>query len=67
VSEVIRSPAFKRILPRERQRLADANEKQDYGKYDSWSDGSPVRCWLKQKQCDSKEEWERLIKPYMED
>ncbi|SPJ14236.1 conserved exported hypothetical protein [Burkholderiales bacterium] len=67
VSEVIRSPALNRILPRETQRLADANEKKDYGKYDSWSDGPPVRCWLNQKKCSSKQEWERLIKPYMED
>jgi len=64
---VTRSPALKRILPRETQRLGDANEKRDLGKFDRWNEEVPVTCWVQEKKCGSREEWERLIKPYLEE
>lgn len=67
VSGVSRSPALKRILPRETQRLGDAGENRNLGKFDRWNDEPPVTCWVQDKKCGSKQEWERLIRPYLED
>jgi len=67
VAGASRSPALRRILPRETQRLSDANEKREYGKYDSWGDGPPATCWLQEKMCSSRQEWVQLIKPFMEE
>ncbi len=67
VSGVSRSPALKRILPRETQRLGDADEKRNLGKFDQWNDEVPVACWVQDKKCSSKQEWERLIRPYLEE
>jgi hypothetical protein len=67
VSGVSRSPALKRILPRETQRLGDADENRNLGKFDRWNDEAPVTCWVQDKKCGSKQEWERLIRPYLEE
>jgi len=65
VSGVSRSPALKRILPRETQRLGDADENRNLGKFDRWDDEVPVTCWVQDKKCGSKQEWEHLIRPYL--
>ena len=67
VSGLVRSPALKRILPRETQRLVDAEENRSLGQYDSWNDAVPVTCWLQDKRCASKREWQGLLKPYLEE
>jgi len=67
VSGVSRSPALKRILPRETQRLGDADENRNLGKFDHWNDEAPVTCWVQDKKCSSKQDWERLIRPYLEE
>jgi len=67
VSRLTHSPALKRILPRETQRLSDAVARRDYGKYDAWDDMPPLTCWLQETKCSSKEEWQQLIKPFMQD
>jgi len=67
VSGVSHSPALKRILPREIQRLRDADANRNLGRYDRWDDEAPVTCWVQEKKCSSKEEWQQLIKPYLED
>jgi hypothetical protein len=67
VSQVSRSPALKRILPRETQRLLDADDKTEFGKYDSWGDGPPMTCSLQETKCASRQEWLRLVEPFMEE
>jgi len=67
VSGVTRSPALKRILPRETQRLGEAGENHNLGKFDRWNDEVPVTCWVQEKKCGSKQEWEQLIRPYFEE
>jgi len=65
VSGTWRSPALKRILPRQMQRLADAGESKDLGKFDAWNEEPPVTCWVQDKSCASKQEWQQLISPYL--
>lgn len=67
VSGSWRSPALKRILPREMQRLGDAFENKNLGKFDAWNDEPPVACWVQDKKCGSKQEWQQLIRPYLSD
>jgi hypothetical protein len=67
VSQLERSPALNRILPRETQRLVDANGKTEYGIYDSWRDMPPMTCSLQGASCTTRREWLNLIKPYMQD
>jgi hypothetical protein len=67
VSTLSRSPAMKRILTRDIQRLLDAGEGTVYGMYDAWNDNPPMTCWLGQRKCASRQEWERLVGPYMGD
>jgi hypothetical protein len=50
----------------ESQALWDANEKKNYGSYDKF-DPMPLSCWVQEKKCSSKEEWERLVKPFLEE
>lgn len=66
-SELVRSPAMKRILPREKKRLWDASEKRKLGEYDGWDDVPPLTCWVRSSRCTSKADWIRLVKPYMEE
>jgi len=67
VSGVSRSPALKRILPRETQRLGVTDENHVLGKFDRWNDEAPVTCWVQDAKCGSKQEWEQLIRPYLQE
>ena len=44
--------------------LFDINENREYGDFFK---GDEVRCYLLDKQCVSEEEWNTLIRPYMND
>jgi hypothetical protein len=66
-SELVRSPAMKRILPREKKRLWDASEKRKLGEYDGWDDQPPLTCWVRGTRCTSKADWLRLARPYLEE
>ncbi|HYA66869.1 MAG TPA: hypothetical protein VEE84_09270 [Burkholderiaceae bacterium] len=65
VSGSVRSPALDRILPREAQRLGDADQNRNLGRYDGWDGEPPVTCWVQDNTCSSKQDWEQLIKPYL--
>ena len=67
VSQLQRSPALNETLPRQTQRLSDANGKTEYGKYDSWNNMPPMKCYVQQTTCGSMQEWTRLISPFMKE
>lgn len=54
--------------------LYDINENKEYGNFHRmfsyngpYGDTAPVNCYVREKQCRSRNEWESLIKPYMEE
>ena len=50
-----------------RKRLLEINENKDYGKYWKGSNGVTTNCYVLDKKCDSEEEWNTLVRPYMEE
>jgi len=70
---LIRSNGFasvkgKKARGHEMQALYDLNENKEFGTYFKFSDSSALmQCQVGGKTCLSKEEWEALIKPYLEE
>jgi len=49
-------------------RLFDINENKEYGTFVSGpTEGTPVTCVVRGKNCRSESEWRQLLKPFMED
>jgi hypothetical protein len=65
-SGVVVNKKTKKVTPNEDDALYDANENKEYGAYIQYGD-RVMLCYLNDKLCVSKEEWESLIKPYMEE
>ena len=52
----------------EMQALYDLNENKELGSYFKFSDSAtPMQCQVGSSTCRSKEEWEVLIRPYLEE
>lgn len=52
----------------EMQALIDLNENREIGSYFKFSDAvAPIQCEVAGRTCQSKVEWEGLIKPYLEE
>jgi len=49
------------------KQLLDANEYRDYGNYSKGTKSLFMECKVDDKQCSSEEEWDALVKPYMEE
>ncbi len=47
--------------------LIDINENRKYGTSTILNHNKPIECVILDKICNSKNEWNRLIKPYMEE
>lgn len=47
--------------------LWDVNENKQYGVYYQDRNGNAVACSVLEKECKSEQEWDLLVKPYMED
>ena len=47
--------------------LKNINENKIYGSFLSKQDGNIIICNVLEKKCKSEEEWDALVKPYMED
>jgi len=62
-----RSPAMRRIWPRETDHLFGEDGTSLLGAFDGWKDMVPGSCWLGDKVCHSKEQWDELIRPYMKE
>lgn len=67
VRQQMRSPALKRILPRETQRLWDIDQPDEVAEYDSWQGMPPLTCTVQAAQCASRKEWDKLLRPYLRD
>jgi hypothetical protein len=49
-------------------RLFDINESKEYGTFVSGpTEGTPLACVVRGKNCQSESEWRQLVKPFMED
>lgn len=67
VSGVYRNDEQRRNVRLESEQLFDANENKNYGQFGNYHDNLPLTCWVQGTRCRSKEEWDRLIKPFMEE
>ena len=47
------------------QSLFDINENKEFGVFDNKK--TSIICILSGKKCESKSEWDKLVKPYMEE
>ena len=45
--------------------LYDVNENNIYGGFQKYENST--KCYVLEKKCNSEEEWDKLVKPYMED
>ncbi|MFA5196301.1 MAG: hypothetical protein WC401_10940 [Bacteroidales bacterium] len=50
-----------------RKDLRDINENKQYGSFWRSSKGVITFCRVSKKECESEEEWDSLVKPYMEE
>lgn len=47
--------------------LYDVNENNELGSISKMNKGMSTSCYISGKECKSKEEWDLLVKPYMEE
>lgn len=65
VNRQMRSPALRRVMPRQTQRLWDVEQDRNLGEYDAWQGLAPITCTLEATQCKSRQEWEGLLHPFL--